>query len=167
MELGLWEAARTRLAVPLCCVLYWPQISTSCSPLIIRRSCFLSPQYLGCLPASPPTGKIHKLQNSQACFWSMGFAVITGLAVQSYCLWLLPLCLGTWFLIVLARRAMFMKPDPTSPSCQPECPYLPSGLDQNKQTVPHRSILTIVRGCLVYGVEDSEGLTQHYLGRVI
>ena len=91
----LWEAARTRLAVPLCCVLYWPQISTSCSPLIIRRSCFLSPQYLGCLPASPPTGKIHKLQNSQACFWSMGFAVIAGLAVQSHCLWLLPLCLGT------------------------------------------------------------------------
>lgn len=52
-----WEAAPGRLAVLLCCVFYWPTISTSCSPLIIHRSCFLSPQYLGCFPASPPTGE--------------------------------------------------------------------------------------------------------------
>lgn len=39
------------------CVFYRPKISASCSPLIIHRSCFLSPQYLGCFPASPPTGQ--------------------------------------------------------------------------------------------------------------
>lgn len=89
------EAAPGRLAVLLCCVFHWPEISTSCSPLIIHRSCFLSPQYLGCLPASPPTGKIHQLQSSQACSWSMGFAVVTGFAMESRSVWLPPLCLGT------------------------------------------------------------------------
>ena len=72
------------------CVFYWPAISTSCSPLIIHRSCFLSPQYLGCFPAPPPTGKIHTLQNSQSHFWSMGLLqIITGFAVQPHSLWLL------------------------------------------------------------------------------
>lgn len=49
------EAAPGRLAV--LCVFSWPEISTSCSPLILHRSCFLSPQYPGCFPASPPTGR--------------------------------------------------------------------------------------------------------------
>lgn len=89
---GLWREALP----PLCpgeggaapgrlaglCVFYWPKISTSCSPLIIHRSCFLSPQYLGCFPASPPTGE-SPLQNSQARSRSMGLLQIAGFAVQS------------------------------------------------------------------------------------
>lgn len=82
------EAAPGRLAV--LCVFYWPEISTSCSPLILHRSCFLSPQYLGRSPASPPTGESPSASEFPGRSPSMGFLQIsTGLTVQSRSLWLL------------------------------------------------------------------------------